>query len=52
MSVPNAPAEPDHTKLAESAMAWSGWGSPVGIGILIVCVGLGAFLLRLTITGL
>ena len=45
-------AHSDHANLAEVAMAWSGWGSPVGIGILVVCIGLGAFLLRLAITGL
>src|SRR5258708_32796571 len=24
----------------KAALGWSGWGSPVGLGILVVCVGL------------
>jgi hypothetical protein len=32
-------------------MAWHGFGSPVGLGILIVCVALAALLLRLALTG-
>ena len=34
-----------------AAMAWSGWGSPVGLGILIVCVAIGALLVRFAIYG-
>jgi hypothetical protein len=34
----------------KSTLAWSGFGSPVGLGILIVCVGL--FLVCLHLAGL
>jgi hypothetical protein len=36
-------------KYAEKAMTWYGWGSPVGIGMLIVSVG--AFVLMLHYAG-
>lgn len=52
MSVVENRDELDQSGLAAASMAWSGWGSPVGIGILIVSVGLGLFLLRLAVTGL
>jgi hypothetical protein len=29
----------DGWKYAEKAMTWYGWGSPVGLGLLIVSVG-------------
>jgi hypothetical protein len=34
------------------AMAWHGFGSPVGLSILIVSVGVSAVLLRLALLGL
>jgi hypothetical protein len=52
MSIVDNRDEPDQSGLAAASMAWSGWGSPVGIGILIVSVGLGLFLIRLAIMGL
>jgi hypothetical protein len=36
----------------ELAMAWHGFGSPVGLSILIVSVGVSAVLLRLALFGL
>jgi len=27
-------------RLAETAMRWYGWGSPVGLGVFIVCLSL------------
>ena len=38
----------------EAAMAWHGWGSPVGLAILLVGVGAGAcaVLLRFAVLGL
>jgi hypothetical protein len=39
-------------KYAEKAMVRSGWGSPVGAGIFLVCAGVLALLLRLAILGL
>ena len=36
-------------KYAQAALCWSGWGSPVGLGILLLSVG--GFLLCLSRTG-
>lgn len=44
--------EGEQWKYAERAMAWHGWGSPVGLGFLLVAVGVLALLLRLAILGL
>ena len=38
-------------KYAEPSLAWHGWGSPVGVGILIVSLGLAALLLRVAVLG-
>ena len=35
----------------EAAMAWHGWGSPVGLAILLVGGGLAAVLLRFAVLG-
>jgi hypothetical protein len=38
-------------KLAvKASLGWSGWGSPVGLGILLVCVG--AFIICLHLAGI
>lgn len=37
--------------LAHRAMSWHGFGSPVGLGILLVSIGLCALLLRLAFFG-
>ena len=39
-------------RYAETALRWHGWGSPVGMGIGLVCLGIAALLIRLAITGL
>lgn len=53
--------QPRHegSKVAEQAMAWYGWGSPVGLaiflvalGILLVAAGMLVLLVRLAIFGL
>lgn len=36
---------------AEAAMAWYGWGSPVGLGIALVGVGVAAVLIRFAVFG-
>jgi hypothetical protein len=36
----------------EAAMAWYGWGSPVGLAILLFGIGLAAVLLRFAVLGL
>jgi hypothetical protein len=36
----------------EAAMAWHGWGSPVGLAILLVAAGLAAVLIRFAVLGL
>ena len=36
----------------EAAMAWYGWGSPVGLAIALVGVGLTAVLARVALIGL
>ena len=36
----------------EAAMAWHGWGSPVGLAILLVGAGAFAVLLRFAVLGL
>ena len=36
----------------EAAMAWHGWGSPVGLAILLVGTGLAAVLIRFALLGL
>jgi hypothetical protein len=38
-------------KYAEKALTWYGWGSPIGLGVMIVCLGVAAVLVRLALTG-
>ncbi len=38
-------------KYAGKAMAWYGWGSPVGLGVLLVCAGALAVLVRFALLG-
>jgi hypothetical protein len=37
---------------AKSALAWHGWGSPVGLGIFLICAGLFMLLLRYAFFGM
>ena len=39
-------------RYAETALRWHGWGSPVGMGIGLVCLGIAALLIRLAVVGL
>jgi len=39
-------------KYAEKALTWHGWGSPVGVGVFVVGIGVGGLLIRLAILGL
>jgi hypothetical protein len=51
MSQPTlTPAE--EWKYAERSLAWHGWGSPVGLGIFVVSLGVVAVLARLALLGL
>lgn len=43
--------EDQEWRYAEKAMTWHGWGSPVGVGLLVLCVGLAALLIRLALLG-
>jgi hypothetical protein len=38
-------------KYAETALRWHGWGSPVGLGIALVAIGVAAVLIRIAILG-
>ena len=39
-------------EICRASLAWHGWGSPVGLGIVIVSLGVAAVLFRLAILGL
>ena len=39
-------------KYAKLAMEWYGWGSPIGLGILLVALSAAAVLVRIAIHGL
>ena len=38
-------------RYAETALRWHGWGSPVGLGFVLVSIGIAAVLIRVAITG-
>lgn len=38
-------------KYAERSLAWYGWGSPVGLGFVLVAIGVTALLVRMAILG-
>jgi len=42
--------EADEWKYAEKTLTWSGWGSPVGLGLFLVSVG--AFIVLLSHAGI
>ncbi len=42
----------DEFAYGQKSMNWYGFGSPVGLGILLVCAGLCAALLRFAVLGL
>lgn len=41
----------DEWRYAEKALTWHGWGSPVGLGLGLLCLGVTALLLRLALLG-
>ncbi|WP_179298196.1 hypothetical protein [Mesorhizobium carmichaelinearum] len=41
----------DEFKYAKLAMEWYGWGSPIGLGILLVALAAAAVLVRIAIYG-
>ena len=52
MSQTPQPTTPqDDWKYAERALAWHGWGSPVGLGFILVALGVTAVLARLALLG-
>jgi hypothetical protein len=40
------PNKDDSRRYAEMAMSWYGWGSPVGIGLLLLCISASIYLLH------
>jgi hypothetical protein len=38
-------------KYAERSLAWHGWGSPVGLGIMLISLGVTAVLVRIALLG-
>ena len=54
LSTSSSPAtyDPLARPAMEAAMAWYGWGSPVGLAILLVGAGACAVLLRFAVLGL
>jgi hypothetical protein len=46
------PLTPDEEwRYAQTALSWYGWGSPVGLGIGLVCLSLAALIGRFVIFG-
>ena len=42
----------DEFKYAKLAMEWYGWGSPIGLGILLVSLAAAAVLVRIAVYGI
>jgi hypothetical protein len=45
------PSAAEEWRYAERSMAWHGWGSPVGLGIMLISLGVTAVLLRVAVLG-
>jgi len=41
----------DEWKYAERSLAWHGWGSPVGLGFILIALGVTAVLIRVAVLG-
>ncbi|WP_162839667.1 hypothetical protein [Mesorhizobium sp. 1M-11] len=41
----------EEMRFAERSMEWHGWGSPIGMGVMIVSLAIAAVLLRIAIYG-
>jgi hypothetical protein len=50
-TTPHTPYDPIGQHAAEAAMAWYGWGSPVGLAIAVIGVGIAAVLARIAVFG-
>ena len=48
---PHRSASEDDWKYAERSLAWHGWGSPVGLGFVLIALGVAAVLVRLALLG-
>jgi hypothetical protein len=49
LSTPTSGANDDPA--AQAAMSWYGWGSPVGLAIALIGVGIAAVLIRFAVLG-
>lgn len=47
----NTLSREEEMRFAERSMEWYGWGSPIGMGVMIVALAMAAVLLRLAIYG-
>ncbi len=39
----------DADRFAEAAMRWHGWGSPIGLGVFLVCLALAGLVVAQTV---
>jgi hypothetical protein len=44
-------SEEEEWRYAGAAMAWYGWGSPIGAGVFLVCLAVVAALVRYAVLG-
>jgi len=51
MSLSTSVSSPNFDPAAQAAMSWYGWGSPVGLAIALVGVGVAAILVRFAVLG-
>jgi hypothetical protein len=51
MSLSTSVSSTNYDPAAQAAMAWHGWGSPVGLAIALIGVGIAAVLLRFAVLG-
>ncbi|MGL4285647.1 MAG: hypothetical protein ACRCVA_04850 [Phreatobacter sp.] len=45
------PGDASPWRAEQAAMTWHGWGSPVGIGLLLIAIGIAAVLVRHAVLG-
>jgi hypothetical protein len=51
MTMSNVRNQEEEWKYASKAMAWYGWGSPIGLGVFLVCLAAVAVLVRFALIG-
>jgi hypothetical protein len=51
MSLSTSVSSPNFDPAAQAAMSWHGWGSPVGLAIALVGLGVAAILIRFAVLG-